>query len=344
MEHRELPRIGRGDRRQETGAADAIVPPPLLELEWRKPPRAIGYRRIILGLVVAMGLLGLGLLALWSGRSWLSRQSPYQLPFHDVQLVPAPPAWFRGGITAFLESVRLRRRDGDAGHPRGDTGPGQTRLHSESMGGGVDRVSYPPRGLRVGLQYREPVALVKVRGGSEFLLDSSARILPREDVDLERLGPVIVVQGKGLTGPLDPRPGATWKPKPGVTEISVGNGRIPDATKLAGFLVNQLRSVHNPSPAAFEIGSINPMAPDNRGLFLFHGENTWIQWGKAPGEESRGSLVAEEKWAAFRSWSEHTQPSCRNRDHYWTFEKEGLVHVRQHGDCMDTPPASRQPP
>jgi hypothetical protein len=331
MEHRELPRIGTADRRPETVAEDAVIPTHLLKLKWRKPSRTMGYRRFILGLTVVLGLLGLGLLALGSGLSWLTRQTPYQIPFKSIQLVSAPPNWFRGGASAFLENVRQRAEETET-LPILELTPDRVKLAflQSPWVESVVRVSYPPRGLRVELQYCEPVALVKIPGDKEYLLDESGKILPQEDVDrdrLKQLGPVIVIYGEHLTGPLDPKPGEQWKPKPAVNDLAEGNIRIPDAVKLASFLVRQIRALGASRPAALDIVEINPMDPASRGLFVFNREMTCILWGEAPGGERRGSLSAKEKWAALRDWSARTKDRSLPGGDYWAFSKNGLVHV-----------------
>ena len=122
-----------------------------------------------------------------------------------------------------------------------DRGTGQGDLRPEPMGGEVVRVSYPPHGLRIELQYREPVASIivpaepRVPSGSDR--PSSCR---RSDVDLDRLKqPGRLVRDRRETVwplPWILEPGATWKPKAGIADItSEGNRRIPVGRQTGGF-------------------------------------------------------------------------------------------------------------
>jgi len=354
MEHREPLRIAPGDPRRDPAATVPTVPlpRPMPELAWKETETQTGtgttmdrrraHRRLVLvAVAVLAGLAGsiyLGSRTIRSAFAWLADQPQYRLPFHDVQLVPPPPDWYRGGTAAFLESVRRRAR-APAAIPVLDLKPNQVRLMflQSPWVENVVRVTYPPHGLRVDVQYREPAAMVKLPGEPPYLLDASATILPWDDIDPDRLnqgGPIAVIQGDGLSGPLDPRPGATWRPKPGMTDIAEGNGRVHAAAKLAGFLMAKQRltdTTHAPTPApapALAIRAINPMDPQGRGLFLLNGEDSFILWGEAPGEERPGGLNAEEKWAAIRHWGE-TTPNRRlqkPRD-FWRITRSGLVPV-----------------
>ncbi len=341
-EHRELPRIGRGDRRPETITADPVVPTQAVEVEWPKPSRKRGYRRIILGLTAAIALLALGWLALRSGLAWLTRQSPYQIPFQSIQLVPAAPDWVRGGAEAFLEDVRRRAGETES-LPILELTTNRVKLAflQSAWVESVDGVSYPPLGLRVELQYREPVARVQVDGGKEYLVDASATILPREEFD-EKHGLVMVVRGKGLTDPIDPHPGATWKPKPGVIEISQGNGRIPAAAKLASFLADKLRADGlSPLRLSRSARSIPWLPTAEKGCFCFMMGRPGFNGVKPPARRARGAWPPRRNGRSVRHWSEPKQDRCRNRDHYWEFSKKGLVHKGSPGPCRDGPATTR---
>ena len=154
----------------------------------------------------------------------------------------------------------------------------------------VVRVSFPPQGVRVELQYREPVAQINIPGDKRYLLDRSATILPRSDVDwdrLKQLGPLVLIHGSDLVAPSDPQPGATWKPKAGIADIAskeIGGSDRPPSWRVSG---QEDASVPvRPCSPALEIREINPTDPDGRGLFMWNGEDTWILWGEAPGEET----------------------------------------------------------
>jgi hypothetical protein len=338
-EHPETPRIAYGDRRAEPRAAD---PNPQLSLpapagHW--PVRRDTYRRLMVALVIS----GSGIL-LWvafrTTHAWLVAQPLYQLPFDQIEITP-PPEWIRGGRQTFLKSVQERA---GISKPLSILDLEEEQVKAMFLGSPwVEnvRVSRPPLGLSVELQYREPVARVLVRVEKDpetHLIDRKSTILSNGDVDsewLKRRGPLVSIRGIGLMSPLDPRPGKIWKPKAGVGDIAEGNLRIPSAAKLAGFLADKMRTDGSSLPPSMRICKINPMDPRGR-LFLWNSEETWILWGAAPGEESPGEPVAEEKWAMLRAWSERTADRRLPSDDYWEITKTGLAH--------DPPETQTSPP
>ncbi len=302
MEHREPPRNSRRDRR------------------W------VSVR--LAGLVVAVAG---GFLAGQALVQWLQDQEDYQIPFRSIRLETELPAWYRGEIADFLESVRRCAREAEL-LPVLRLEP---RRLARTFGAHplVDRdvrVSYPPRGIRVALRFRQPVALVEISATERYLLDETARILPMEEVDLARLRtlePLIRIWAEGLAGPLTSEPGATWRPKPGVLCLDERNGRIPGAAGLAGFLVRKIRELGPARAPALEILDIvvTDPAAKGRGLFLWNREQTAILWGAAPGEESLGNLTADQKWAALCDWSRRTRHRTLPPGDYWEFTREGRL-------------------
>jgi hypothetical protein len=193
----------------------------------------------------------------------------------------------------------------------------------------VRRVLFPPLGLTVRLAYRRPVALVEVSDTEKYLVDESAVILPKEDLngDVESINEecrLIKIKGRGLSGPLKPTSGLVWKPKAGATDLAPGNAQIPAAAKLAGFLGDKMRSIDEARDPALEIQYINPMDTEGRGLFLWNVRDTIILWGEAPGEETPGSLTAEEKWERMREWSRRDQSKSISPDDFWKITPAGL--------------------
>jgi hypothetical protein len=305
-------------------------------MEHREPPRRDHRLSILRVMIASAGFLGaafLGARATQTTVAWLQDQDEYQLPFRSIQLVSTkPPDWYRGGAADFLEKVRQYAREKKI-LPVLRLEPGRIKLafQKHPLVGSVVRVTYPPRGVGVELEFREPVAWVQVSPTERYLVDEKARILPPEEVDLDRLvsrhGRLIAIGGMGLSGPADPRPGAIWRPKPGITDLAEGNGRIPDAAQLAGFLAREIRALPTPCPPALDIQWIWPMDPQGRGLFIWNAEATWILWGEAPGQESAGSLTAEEKWAALRQWSETTKTRRLPPRHYYVISKSGSQYT-----------------
>src|SRR5262249_3316007 len=128
----------------------------------RGPIRPRNDRRALLILaVLAVGAAGLAYLGYRAARfaiDWLGAQGPYQGPFSGIRLDPEPPPWYRGGAPRFLETVRRRAGEAEA-LPVLALEPGRVRsaFLEDPWVEGVVSVSYPPRGIRVELVYRQPV-------------------------------------------------------------------------------------------------------------------------------------------------------------------------------------------
>jgi hypothetical protein len=336
MEHREPPPMVAGDSRTRSVASTAsdrlALPPPArphpnrLEMVRR---RAILWLAIVLGVVLCSYLV---YVAARAARSWLGDQPEYQLAFREILLEPPPPSWYRGGPSGFLEDVRRRARMPETISPLKLKEADLKQAFKQSpWTQKVESVSYPPLGVTVRLAYLRPVALVETSGGHAYLVDSSAVILPQEDVDTEisrlvKEHKLIEINGVGLSDPQDPKAGLAWRPRPGAADVAPGNERIPAAAKLAGFLLERIRSVDLARQRALAIRYINPMDREGRGLFLVNDDGTSILWGAAPGEEVPGSLGAEVKWGILRDWSEQGKAKPIPNDDYWEITPAGVVH------------------
>ena len=268
-----------------------------------------------------------------NAHSWLGEQPPYQVPFESILLDPPPPAWYRGGPAGFLKDVRRASRMSEKIPVLGLRDEVLKRVFENNSPWieRVERVEYRPLGVTVRLVYRRPVALVETSSHNVHLVDASGIILPREDLDAD-LGRfvkdrgLLEINGVGLSDPRDPRPGLAWQPGPGATDAVPGNELIPAAARLAGFLVDHIRSLDVTRQHALGIRYINPMDPLGRGLFLKNDEDTPILWGAAPGDEGPGSLTAEEKWEKLCAWSERGRPKPIPSDDYWEITAAGVVH------------------
>jgi hypothetical protein len=285
-----------------------------------------------LGCAVYLGYRGIRIVV-----AWLHRQEAYQIPFRNIQLVTEPPVWYRGGRDAFME--RVRRGAGEAELiPVLDEGPRRIALafvHNPWVDR-VVRVTTPPGAIRVEVRYRQPVALVPLRSGEQYLLDEKATILPVDDVDSELLGPLIKITGARLVPPADPRPGMIWKQRRGPSELPQGDSRILAAAALAGFLKAEPHvrdAAASPALRAVEI-----VADDPRGLFVLNAESTMILWKDAPGAERPGDLDAHEKWSLLREWSVTTRSRSVPNGDYWAFSRRKLCHV-----STRTPPEADLP-
>src|SRR5262249_6069992 len=141
------------------------------------------------------------------------------------------------------------------------------------------------------------------------------------------------IKGAGIAPPQESEPGLEWKPRPGLTDLAPGNGRIKSAAKLAGFLRVKLRSLNHTTSPALNFLYINPMDDEmddvterDRGLFLWNDdEQIYVLWGDAPGEEKSGELTAEEKWAKIRDWGRSAKRRTLPDGHFWKIDKSGLV-------------------
>jgi hypothetical protein len=335
MEHREPPRIGAGDCRLDSVAPDPPGRFRVRRIESTGSNRPRNHRRdgvratvltVGLGVVAAVGLLGIQALV-----RWLQVQPFYQIPFRNIRLDTELPPWYRGGVDDFLDRVRRYAREEETLPVlRLEPHRIERAFGHHPLVDRVVRVSYPPRGVRVAMRFRQPVALLLISATEQYLLDETATILPREEVALDRLeqhGPVITIWARGLAGPFDSQPGATWKPNPGVMDVDERNERIPAAAKLAGFLVRKIRSLGSAPAPALQILEIIVTDPpgERRGLFLWNREETSILWGAAPGEEGPGDLNAEAKWAALCDWSERPHERRLRPGDYWEFTSEGRL-------------------
>jgi hypothetical protein len=335
MEHREPSR-----RIGDDAATRTVATPTLRSLEGprsdRPRPDRIGIDRRRAAIAVAaviVCLIGLYLVerAGSAARQWLADQPAYQLDFRAIELIPPPPSWYRGGTARFLEDVRhrsgmperfpvLRLRKDELKHV----------FERSPWTEEVPRVAYRPLGVTVQLSYHRPVAIVETTEGGRYLVDRSAIILPADDlaVDLPRFAAeqgLILIKGRGLAEPWNPKPGLPWETRPGLADVSEGSRRIKSAAKLAGFLLDKLRPFDRKSEPALDF-AINPM--DGRGLFLWNAESaSYIFWGQAPGEESEGAPGAAEKWEILRDWSRTEKQRNVPVGDFWEITKSGVHRV-----------------
>jgi hypothetical protein len=281
-------------------------------------------------------------------------------------LEPKPPAWYRGGTRGFLEQVRLAGGEEErisilAVEPDRIARAFKNYAWVEN----VSKVTYPPGGLTVTLEYRQPVAAVRLPQGLQELVDQKGNWLRLEDVDVSRLGPLaplIVISGEGLVAPADPRPGVIWMAEGRPGELPRPDGRVLAGAKLAGFLTKepqvqeaarspalhvleiivtesnreeepaQPRSgrlparTREPDVGAADWSSRRPVEP--RGLFILNAEATMIQWGAPPGEEPPGEPTARVKWTMLRDWSKAQATRSLPKGDYWAFFHDELRPVQ----------------
>jgi hypothetical protein len=344
MEHREPPRIAIGDRVYGPATEDAGGRLPLraADAAFNRDPRNLG-RGALSALIATAGataLLCMGWQAMRTAVTWLHHQSQYQVPLDDVDLVNAPPAWFRGGPQRFLEQLRQ-----NAAAPRRisqlDVGPDQVAAEFKKYAWVEDvaTVTYAPGRIRVALRYRQPVAWVNLLRGHQRVVDENGIILPAEDIDSGPLGALVKITGDGLLPPSDPRPGVIWKLQTHAGEMDEPEVRILAAARLAGFLIQPERFGQAAACPALRILEIIVSDFHRRGLFVMNAEGAEIWWEDAPGQERAGTPSALEKWRMLVDWQKTTRARLLVKGDFWAFSRNGLRFNCPHPDSPHRPRA-----
>jgi hypothetical protein len=344
MEHREPPRIVTGGRRVEGALEDTGGQPPFRRLSFVRNQRQIHFSRSLLFSVAALAVLivlfYLGSQATRAAIGWLHHQSQYQLPFEQIQVVPEPPPWFRGGARAFLEAVRLNARESES-IAMLDVTPDQIILDFKNYAWvrDVGQVTYGPRTIIVPIRYRQPVAYVPLLKGDRKLVDETGTILRTRDIDetlldqVVRLAYLIRIEGTGLAAPSDPRPGIVWKTRAVGSDHDEVDVRVLAAAKLAGFLSQPslIRDAESMPALRFVQINVTDLPPPGAfGLYVLNAEYTAIWWNEAPGDEPPGRPSAAEKWAMLRRWRESTDYRPLPQGDYWAFKGTQVSQVCPH--------------
>jgi hypothetical protein len=327
----------------------------LRAFEMARHRRHIDYRRtavvLLAGLAIVSALVYLGSRATRDALAWLALQTPYQVPFDQIELISEPPRWYRGGSRAFVEAVRR-----SAGLPEHvavlEFAPERLKMEFQKYAWvkEVTRVAYAPGRIQVDIRYRQPVAWMQLGGTEQIVIDERAVILSQEDIDMASLGRVIRVTGHGLASPSDPRPGLTWKSRSEGDEVDRVDERVTAAATLAAFLVKapQVRDAEG-SPA-LTILEIIVTDFSLRGLFAINAEGAAFWWRGAPGAEGPDEPVALKKWSMMRDWAATTRDRFLETGDYWAFSAEQVYHVcpRRHRPASHRPKlhgkSSSEPP
>ncbi|MCA1685620.1 MAG: hypothetical protein LC745_06465, partial [Planctomycetia bacterium] len=254
-------------------AEDAGVSPPGTPFARRLPrlmPPPAGRRltpgRVLLAALGACSALALVALAVShvrdGARRYVDDQGVYLLSGMDIVLDPPPPPWYRGGSLAFLEHAL----GGDSEFQTFsalDFDPERLALRFR-LYAWVDKVlrvevGHPNR-VVVRLAYRDPVAVERLNDATDrTVVDREGVILPRKDIDFDRVGPLVKLFGFGA--PADPHDGKVWDrvvPKHG---LAVRDERVRGAARLAAFFRNELRREAGQEPA-FQFVAIHPWGDD----------------------------------------------------------------------------------
>jgi len=216
MEYRETPRIAATE-----GRLDAVIDQPdprprLRRFDLIRAQRQFDLPRVVAAVLLflaGLGVLGyLGTQAVRLAVRWLHQQPQYQLRFQDIKLAEPPPHWFRGGAEALLKQVRENVGEAEI-LPIMELKPDRIE-HDFKLFHWVDDVrlvEYPPQGITVHLVYKQPVAMIPIPSGDPAILDRNGHLLPADDIDTEKLGPLIKITGRGLAPAAENRPGKAWK-------------------------------------------------------------------------------------------------------------------------------------
>jgi hypothetical protein len=260
-----------------------------------------------------------------SAVGWLHRQPQYQIRFLDIQLREAPPPWFRGGAETFLRQVRENAKEAEV-LPVMDLETDRIELDFKQNPwvDNVLRVEYPPQGIIVHLAYKRPVALIPAPPGEEVLVDRNGHLLPAQDIDVEKLGPLIKITGRGFSGSSQGNH-RIWRSSVPGPEGERLNHAVLGAARLAGFLQDPARRGDIRALPPLRILSVN--VTDPRGLFVQTGDGNMILWGEAPGEESGGTLEAQEKWEILKKWAKTAPQNPLPVGDYWSFRRSDLQRV-----------------
>ncbi|MHC5537962.1 cell division protein FtsQ/DivIB [Singulisphaera rosea] len=376
MEPRESPRTGRseGTMRDPSTPGD----PNRFARFVRTPAvRRLALSRIGLAVLASVGALILCLFAssrlLSSLSSWLHAQPQYQLTLESITFDPPLPPWYRGGKAAFLKRVGIPVSDlpADSKAKSGAESDAPTSTSALDLDlkmvskrletycwvkkfGGIHRSS--PNRLRISLSLHLPVAFVDLReskrripldygdlGESDrLILDENAFILPTEDFDPSKAGPLLRIS-RIAAPPSNPKEGMAWKRRDPETGVDVKDDIVAEAAKLAGFvkaaqeedrgkLSNKRRFVSvfarvSGVGSTSTTGRPQPTRDDLR-LCIQSKEGLWVFWGDAPGQERPGTLTATEKWSKVRDWLARHDASDMRAFFYLAFTPTDIVYVQ----------------
>lgn len=331
MEYREPSRIVASERRAEGLIENADSPSRPHRFDFVRPTGRLDARRLVgaflLLTVVVVVVVYLGRQAVDAAVGWLQGQPRYQLRFDEIQLVPPPPEWFRGGSPVFLDRVRRTANEPEVLSLLAlEPGRIERAFKFFPWVKSVESIAFPPRSIEVKLAYNEPAAVVQIGTVAKVVLDRRAIVLPVEDIDTSKVGPTILINGKGIVAPPSNRLGRVWKTEtPDRPELAQVDRYVVQAAKLAGFLLEPRRLREAESSRALRILAIITTDPINEHwLFLQNAEGVVIRWGEAPGDEPPREPSAEEKWRILVDKAKAKAIEPRAKPGYWMFADDDL--------------------
>jgi hypothetical protein len=323
MEYRETPRIAPTEGRIDGVIDEAEPRRRLRRFDFVRAQRQLDFPRVVIALLLVTAAMAMVVYlcaqAVHSAIRWLHHQPQYQLRFLDIELADPPPAWFRGGTEGFLRQVRECAGEAEVLEIMElEKDQIERDFKLSPWVDFVPRVEYPPQAIKVHLVYKTPVALIPFPSSSTTYLDRTGEILPAEDIDTERLGPLIQIPDKALKqASAENRPGRVWRSSTAGQEAERLKRCVLGAARLAGFLQEEERTSLAASFPALRILAI--YATDERGLFLQNSEKAVIFWGESPGQETKTALEAKEKWEILVKWAKCPARQTLAKGDFWIF-------------------------
>jgi hypothetical protein len=315
---------------------DADSPSPTRAFPFVRARGRLDVRRLLAASLITVSAaavaLFLGRQAVESAVSWLHAQPRYQVRFDQIELVPPPPAFFRGGPARFLERVRAGEARPEALETLSLLDVDRERIENVFKRSpwveAVEGVEFPPRSLVVRLAYKEPTAVVPISSGEKVYLDRNGRILPFEDVDADRLGRTIQIRAAGVVSPSPDRQGLDWKTEtPDRPKLAAIDRYVLQAAKLVGFLLTPERRREAEAAPGLVIDLIIPSTDLNEHQLYVRKEGpVLILWGAAPGDEQPGEPSAEEKWRILAEKTKKNALKAPKEADYWQFVRDDMQY------------------
>ncbi len=230
---------------------------------------------------------------------WLHGQESYKLAFRDIEIDPAPPKWIKSGRVGLLEEARL-----GGGHlPK----VSMAELDLDDLikdfkrlpwiSGAVRATKSYPNKVVISLQYREPVARIRIENSSYFV-DADSVVLPENDIDVEKAGWLLDIRAQpphetpkdGITWPGDMAPPKGDPKDPKVTAQT----RVALGAKIAGFLKRKSAEFDGESRPPYL--PLRILADQPSLLFVQLGNGTYVLWTPLNNDSAIDEAVNERKW------------------------------------------------
>jgi len=280
-------------------------------------------RRVALPRLIIAGGLLLGLVALlWLAitrliqkiTDWVDQRPEHQIPFSQIELVPEPEGWIKGGKALILSQVR---REANLDEMVSLLDLDLSKLQTDfkrcvwvKQVVRIDRSNYGR--LIVELVYRRPVAEIRYQPvpPGDFILDEEGVVLPDDEIRwTSHLFPYRV---HGIPSPLieiknipetstKPRFGLPWKRRVEDGLVEEPDPLVLRAARLARFLQDRSLALKSPADAP-DFVSIYIPRETGQPFFLIDSGQNYVCWGMAPGDDRIGEPSPETRWTMLLQW------------------------------------------